>query len=1045
MIPETNSFAEHLGPKERRMEEIVLEFLKAQDEGREPDRSRLLAQNPDLAGELKAFFADQNELWTLIPSIPGPTPPPTDAPTRVGDYVIVEEIGCGGMGVVYKARQANLVVALKMIRDRESCDAEMIERFRREVHIVAGFDHPNIVPLYYVGEFEGLPYFSMKYVEGGSLAHLPPALKGSPRAMAELMVKVARAVEYAHQHGILHRDLKPGNVLLDRDATPYVADFGLAKSVVDGQEDLTELGAVVGTCAFMSPEQASAAKHLTTRADVYGLGAILYQLLTGRPPFQGKDKYETVHRVRHEELIRPRALNRKLPRDLESICLHCLEKDPEKRYSSAAELAVDLERFLAGRPVSPQPVSPADRFLKWIKRRPAVAALSAAVFVTALIGLGAFVHQSLQTLDALEDAKRNLYVSRLFRIHAEINRGHLDLAENNLMESPERFRDWEWHVLRRWTKGDVVTLKGHDNDVQCVACSPDGKWIASGGSDGAVLLWPVADLGKNPITLEPHDPSMNKVRVVRFNRDGRRLATARDRYTVRVWDMASRQPLFDLRNAGDHVALSPDGELVAASKARSTRVWRVRDRHPLHTFESSPVNDLTFSPDGEVLVTISYGKEVRFWNLKSGREARPLRTTGTFSGDLAAFHPDLNRQQLAATEGSIVYLWDLKTHKEVLLHRGNSGRLTSLTYSEDGLELVTASNSGVLAVWDLQTHNIVFSARRGKGGVPFAAAMLPNDPARRLTYARGKDVVVEKWRFDGDRSLVLPHADAPCGVAFDPDGSLVTAAGDTLWRWDPQTGRETRIRHIPGLRPTCLALSPDGTTLAVGSEAKTIHILDARTGKLWYRFDEHTGHVRGLAFNATGDRLASASLDSTFIVWDLSRGEKLARQNTPHPLHSVAFDPDGAHLLVGGENGLLQLWPLQGEERPRELYKHENGVKFLVYGGDGRLLATASSDATVRLWDARTHVLLAKLDGHVGTVTGVAFTPDGRRLASSGMDGTIKIWDTAHFQELLSLGGHGKAALAVAFDRQGRRLAAAHSGGALRLWDGTPLSHVGWE
>jgi hypothetical protein len=422
--------------RESRLLELMAGWLEAARLGQAPPREEWLAQHPDLADDLKRFLDNQDWLGRLkehLPTSPeapaGRTGPNSGGEsTRAagattglgkvpyfGDYELLTEIARGGMGVVYKARQVSLnrIVALKMILlVGPLAGARELQRFKAEAEAVANLDHPNIVPVYEVGEHRGQPYFSMKFVEGGSLADQVSELVQDPERTASLLARVARAVHFAHQRGILHRDLKPANILIDRNGTPLVSDFGLARRL-EGESGLTSTGAIVGTPAYIAPEQARAEKQLTTAADVWALGAMLYECLTGRPPFQARNAVETLQQVIGSDPPWPRTINPRADRDLGIIALKCLRKDPAQRYESAGAVADDLERWLRDEPIRARSVGVLERSWRWARRNSAVAGLTLVVVLILVLGTAVSTLQAVRArhaaMDAQAQAKAALY------------------------------------------------------------------------------------------------------------------------------------------------------------------------------------------------------------------------------------------------------------------------------------------------------------------------------------------------------------------------------------------------------------------------------------------------------------------------------------------------------------------------------------------------------------------------------------------------------------------------------------------------------------
>jgi WD40 repeat protein len=1041
------------------------------------------------------------------------------APSPVVDgYEIIAELGRGGMGIAYKALDLRLkrLVALKIIREDTQADADQVARLRREAEAVARLQHPNIVQIFEVGEQAGRPYLALEYVNGGTLAEHFAGTPLPERPAAQLLETLARAVHYAHQRGIVHRDLKPANILLQKNDggrikgendenagpspfffldppsfVPKITDFGLAKQLGTdlGQ---TGSGAIVGTPCYMAPEQAEGrGTAVGPAADVHALGTILYELLTGRPPFQTATALETLRLVVEEEPVPLRRLNPEVPRDLETICLKCLEKEPAKRYATAADLAEDLRRFGAHEPVRARPAGALERGGKWVRRRPMLASLIAVIVLATLALLTGSLWSQGQLRTAFtevawqrDEARRNMYLSHLPLAQQAWHDGRLEVTQRLLDDvrprqaGDEDLRSFEWHYLWRQCHAERVRFNP-GKSVNSVAFSPDGNRLALGSGDpdqpGAVTVWEAAT-GRKLLTLPTSFPY---VTGAAFSPDGRRLAAASrppnavtrlgdlpiQPSELRLWDATSGQVL---RNLGGHtfdvtgLAFSPDGQRLAATSAdRTVRIWDTAEGRLLSTLtgHDGPVFGVAFSPDGRGLASASADKTVRLWDVSAGRERLVLRghTREAFA---LAFSPD--GRNLASTAvgpefGQEVRIWDPATGQERLILRGHADRVMGVAYSPDGRRLATASADQLVKLWDADQSQELFTLR---GHTHWVMAVAFSPDGRRLASA-GRDQTVKIWdvtRKQEALDLEAPGCRPAC-VTFHPDGRRLVVGGTSeeemneegkrgcVRIWDAATGQEAG--RPPELeRPVqSVACSPDGRHLACGMINRTIVVREADTGRLLFSLKGHPGGVACLAYSPDGRSLASASgvwdagrkefRGGEARIWDAATG-RLLHTFTGHTnkVSAVAYSPDGRRLATASSDQTVKMWDPTTGQPVFTLTGHDGIVTAVAFSPDSRYLASSAVNS-VRVWDAPSGREVLVVKGHTARVNCVLFSPDGRRLVTGSHDRTVKVWDLATGLAMLTLRGHRDAVVGLTFSPDGRRLASISQDGIVKVWDAT--------
>jgi WD40 repeat protein len=1035
--------------------------------------------------------------------------PPADALPLVPGYELLGLVGEGGMGLVYRARELafDRDVAVKLLKPRYPAGTPAARRFLDEARITGQLQHPAIPPVHHIGELsDRRPFLAMKLIKGETLADRLDAAGPAERLrLIPAFAQVCQAVAYAHSRKVLHRDLKPHNVMVGAFGEVQVMDWGLAKVLTDARGAVTEVvdpgagtgtevrtdrapdlatqaGAVLGTPAYMAPEQAAGEiDKVDERSDVFGLGAVLCAVLTGHPPYQGPNTNAVrIKAMRGETADAFARLDASgADAELVALCKRCLSADRDARPRNAGEVAKAVAAHLAAveeraRQAELDRVR-ADERQK--KRRVQWVLAGAVLLLLAMAATGATVARLWQDaevargeaetqrdaaenakIDALnqkqiadrakdealtqkgfaekaqKDAEREREQRALVEYGRAMQVAHRAWRENNVVATrvwldgtDPKLRNWEWRYMNRLCDPSLLTLRGHTGGVAAAAFSPDGTRVVTGGDDHTAKVWDTRT-GAKLLTLEGH---AGKVYASAFSPDGFRVVTAGWDRTAKVWDARTGAELLTLKGHTVGVwgaAFGPNGtRVVTAGLDGTAKVWDARTGAELLTLKghTDAVLSAAFSPDGFRVVTAGWDRTAKVWDARTGAELLTLKGHTNWAWG-AEFSHDGTRVVTGSGDRT-AKVWDARTGAEVLTLKGHAGAVLSAAFSPDGNRVVTASRDTTARVWDARTGAEVLTLK-GHAGAVLSAAFSP-DGTRVVTGSDDHTAKVWDARTEAEVLALRGHSGGVLSAAFNPDGTRMLTVGwdGTAKVWDTRTGAEVLTLKEHSYRVYEAAFNSDGTRVITWDHSQKL---------LHYAFK----HLHE-AFDPNRRQFDTAVRDLGMRVWDARTGaEVLTRRGHIDRVRSAEFSPDGARRVVtGSDDHTAEVQDARTGAEIFTLKGHTDRVAAATFSPDGTRVVTASDDRTAKVWDARTGVEVLALRGHSYEVHAAAFSPDGTRVVTAGWDGMAKVWDARTGAEVLELRGHTGFVYTVAFSPDGTRVVTASDDGTARIWDSRPF------
>ena len=1032
-------------------------------------RKRLLDWLPDL----------DHDSPTLVPTSP---PTTTSDPQPInGRFRLLQKLGEGGFGTVYLAQQLAPVqrqVAVKILKlGMDTLQAtetkSVVARFEAERQALARMDHPNIAKVFDAGVTEqGRPFFVMELVRGIRITEYCDQNRLTTKQRLNLFIEVCQAIQHAHQKGIIHRDIKPTNILvtlLNGEPVPKVIDFGIAKATEGRLTDATiytQLQQFIGTPAYMSPEQAEmSGLDIDTRSDIYSLGVLLYEILTGRTPFDAKELnaagFDAMRRIiREREPLRPstrlatlsaeeRATTAKghsadVPKllhqvkgDLDWIVMRCLEKDRTRRYDTANGLAMDIKRHLGHEPVVARPPSTAYRFSKAWRRNRVLFAGAGAVAAAIVAGAGVSLWQAAVATRAKNQA-----------IRLELDRAQearLAQQERNKAQAAQKLADEQ---RQRAVAGERLAQQLlYTADMRLV----QQDWDQNNVRGVHRLLSETRDNQDRGFewyywqrlmhlelqTLRGHTAT---ILSVAYSPDGSRLVTGSKDKTAKVWDAASGKQLLTLTGHSDSInsaVFTPDGRrIVTASTDGTAKVWDADTGRDLLTFNGhgGSVHSVSCSPDGQQVVTANSDRTAKVWDLASGHELIVLKGH-TAQVVAVAFSPD-GRRVVTGSEDDTAVVWDVVSAQPLLALKGHTDAVCSVAFSSDGTQIVTGGYDGTARIWDATTgrQRSVLTGHSDR----IRCARFSADGRRAVTGS--DDQTAKVWDTTTGQELfsLKGHLEVIWSVAFSPNSQdIATVSGDETAKIWSATGEQEYLtfrQHSDRVRSA--AFSPDGRRIVTGSDDKRAEVWNAATGQELLALKGHEGPVRSVAFSRDGQRIVTASSDHTAKVWSAANGrELLTLRGHGDVVTRATFSPDGQRIATASKDNTARIWNSIDGAVLLTLKAHTDMVMAVAFSPDGTSVVTGSSDGTVRLWDAITGTQRFILKESHAPVLAVAYSPDGTRIATGGDGSTARVWDASDGKLLLTLVGHKSWLSSVAYSPDGNRIVTGGDDSTVRVWD----------